>query len=293
MNVVPGPLSSDRGVARDEVVVWMDGAIRTDEQARLTVVDRGLMVGTAAFETMKVVRGEVFAVRRHLARLRRTCEVLRVPLEPTDQALRAALAEAVEAAGPAAGRVRLTATGGTSAGRPPSILVMVTPRTTPPSTVSCVTVTWRRNEKGPITGLKTTSYAENAIAIARAQELGADEAIFANTAGDLCEGATSNVFVGLGNVLVTPSLASGCLAGVTRELLVEELRRTDPAGVGAIELDLPVEVLERADEVFVTSSTRGVAPVVEVDGRPMAAPGPLTTAAQRAWSRIESGPIDP
>ncbi len=277
----------------DEAVVWMDGAVRTADEARITVVDRGVMVGAAAFETMKVIGGQAFALRRHLARLRRTCEVLRIPVAPSDDELRAAIAEAVEAAGPAAGRVRMTITGGTSAGRPPSLLVLVTPRTPPPLTVRCVTVPWRRNEKGATAGLKTTSYAENVIAIARAQELGADEPIFANTAGDLCEGATSNIFVGLGGVLVTPSLAAGGLAGVTRELLLEELARSSPPSTCVLEVDLPVEVLGRADEVFITSSTRGVAPVVDIDGRTFGAPGPLTLEAQRAWARIEAGPIDP
>src|SRR4029453_16325426 len=80
---------------------------------------------------------------------------------------------------------------------------------------------WPRNERGATAGLKTTSYAENAIALAWAVERGASEAIFANTTGALCEGTGSNVFVSFDGRLVTPPLSAGCLAGVTRELLLE------------------------------------------------------------------------
>ena len=76
---------------------------------------------------------------------------------------------------------------------------------------------FRRNEFSAVAGLKTTSYAENALALAKAEELDADEAIFANTAGMLCEGTGSNVFVVLDGEVLTPPLSSGCLAGITRD----------------------------------------------------------------------------
>ena len=88
-----------------------------------------------------------------------------------------------------------------------------------------VTVPWVRNERAATAGLKTTSYAENVIALAHAKERGALEAVFGNTRGELCEATGSNVFVVVDGVLRTPPLDSGCLAGITRELLLEWCRR--------------------------------------------------------------------
>ena len=85
-----------------------------------------------------------------------------------------------------------------------------------PVATTVTTVPWTRNENGATAGLKTTSYAENVIALAHAAERGGTEAIFANTAGHLCEGTGSNVFYVVDGELRTPTLASGCLAGVTR-----------------------------------------------------------------------------
>ena len=92
-------------------------------------------------------------------------------------------------------------------------------------------VPWPRNELGALSGLKTTSYAENVRALAYAAERGGSEAIFANTAANLCEGTGTNIFVVAGGRLITPPLSAGCLAGVTRALVLE--------WVGAAEEDMP------------------------------------------------------
>ncbi len=88
-----------------------------------------------------------------------------------------------------------------------------------------MTVPWVRNERSAVAGLKTTSYAENVRALAYAKERGGSEAIFANTVGDLCEGTGSNIFCVYDGELVTPTLESGALAGVTRTLVLDLVRR--------------------------------------------------------------------
>ena len=108
-------------------------------------------------------------------------------------------------------------------------------------------------------GVKTISYGENVVALAYARERGAGEAIFANLAGNLCEGTGTNVFLAVGGRLVTPPLSSGCLAGVTRDLLLELL--------DVVEDDLPLSALASADEAFLSSSTREVQPISAVDGQ--------------------------
>ena len=126
---------------------------------------------------------------------------------------------------------------------------------------------WPRNERGATAGLKTTSYAENVIALRAAHDAGADEALFVDTRGRVCEGTGSNVFYFVNGHLVTPSLATGCLAGVTRELVMEL--------VDVMVADAPVGLLGGADEAFITSSTRDVLPVSHLDGHAFpACPGP-------------------
>jgi branched-chain amino acid aminotransferase len=155
-----------------------------------------------------------------------------------------------------------------------------------PDSTAAVTVPWTRNERGALTGLKTTSYAENVVALARAHQHGASEALFANTVGQLCEGTGSNVFVVLDGEIHTPPVASGCLAGITRALTVE--------WTGAKETDLPLDVLERADEVFLTSSLRDVQAVHLVDERQLpGVAGPVTAKVMRVFDERSGDDLDP
>jgi branched-chain amino acid aminotransferase len=146
-------------------------------------------------------------------------------------------------------------------------------------TAQVATVPWPRNERGAIAGLKTTSYAENVVARAEAKRRGATEAVFANLAGHLCEGTGSNVFYVVDGELRTPTLASGCLAGVTRGLVLEWF--------GGREVDEPIEVLAEASEVFLASTTRDVQGVERWDDRDLPAPGPVTVEALATWRRRE------
>jgi len=239
-----------------------------------------------------VVRGVPFAARRHLGRLRRSAAGLRLDIPLDDDQLRAALATVIAANGVDRGRLRLTVTGGISPlgsdrGASGSTVIVATADLPQwESTTAVVTVPWRRNEHSAVAGLKTTSYAENVVALDHAHERGGTEAIFANTAGALCEGTGSNVFVVVDGRLCTPPLSSGCLAGITRELLVEI--------VDVDEIDLPLTALADAEEAFLTSSTRDVQAIRSVDDHDLgAAPGPLTTAAATAFAALLARDLDP
>jgi len=154
----------------------------------------------------------------------------------------------------------------------------------PEPETAVVTVPWPRNERGALAGLKTTSYAENVVALARAHEEGASEAVFTNLAGNLCEGTGSNVFYVVDGRLRTPSLASGCLAGISRALLLE--------WYDGQEIDEPIEVLGTADEIFLVSTTRDVQPVTRCDDRTLAV-GPVTEQCRKVWAQREVESIDP
>ncbi len=264
---------------------WINGQLLSDPTApAVPVTDHGLTVGDAVFEAIKVVDGQPFALQRHLDRLERSAAGLGlVGLDPDD--VRRGVQAVLEAEHLALGRLRITVTGGNAplgSGRgtdPVTVIVVASPMEPAAETTAVVTVPWPRNERGALAGLKTTSYGENVVALARAQQAGASEAIFANLAGDLCEGTGSNVFYVVGGELRTPTLDSGCLAGVTRALVIDWF--------GAKEVDEPIEVAAGAEEIFLVSTTRDVQGVHRWDERTLEAPGPVTRAAAQAWRQRE------
>ncbi|MGI9120744.1 MAG: aminotransferase class IV [Acidimicrobiales bacterium] len=271
--------------------IWVDGSLVAPRAAVVSAFDHGLTVGDGVFETLRVVRGAPFALRRHLDRLACSAAGLGLGL-PDRSVLERAAAEVVADAGLADARLRLTVTAGPAplgSGRgtaEPTLIVAVAPPQPFPAVVEVAVVPWPRNERSAVVGVKTTSYAENVVALAHARRLGAGEAIFANTRGELCEGTGSNVVVAVGGRLVTPPLSSGCLAGVTRSLVLEL--------VDVAEGDLPVSALAEADEAFLTSTTRECQPIAAVDGRLLAsAPGPLTKAAMVAFADLVARDLDP
>ncbi|MGV9559292.1 aminotransferase class IV [Streptomyces sp. NPDC003401] len=271
--------------------IWLDGGLQDAESARVSVFDHGLTVGDGVFETVKAVDGEAFALTRHLDRLTRSARGLGLPGPDLDEVRRACAA--VLAANPMPlGRLRITFTGGHGplgsdrGEHGPTLVVALGGTARRPDSTAVITVPWTRNERGALTGLKTTSYAENVVALERAHRHGATEALFGNTVGRLCEGTGSNVFVVLDGEIHTPPLASGCLAGITRELTVE--------WTGAKETDLPLDVLERAEEVFLTSTLRDVQAVHRVDGRELpGVAGPVTAKAMRVFDERAADDLDP
>ncbi|MFM9552912.1 MULTISPECIES: aminotransferase class IV [Streptomyces] len=271
--------------------IWLDGGLQDIDSARVSVLDHGLTVGDGVFETVKTVEGRPFALTRHLDRLTLSARGLGLP-EPDLDEVRRACHAVLEAEPVALGRLRITYTGGLSplgsdrGDHGPTLVVALGETTRRADSTATITVPWTRNERGALTGLKTTSYAENVVALARAHEQGATEALFANTVGQLCEGTGSNVFVVLDGEIHTPPVASGCLAGITRALVVE--------WTGARETDLPLDVLDRADEVFLTSSLRDVQSVHRVDARDLSAtPGPVTAKAMRVFDERSGDDLDP
>jgi branched-chain amino acid aminotransferase len=155
-----------------------------------------------------------------------------------------------------------------------------------PDTADVSVVPWPRNERGALSGLKTTSYGENAKALEYAHGHGASEAIFGNLAGNLCEGTGSNVFVVRDGRLITPPLSSGCLAGVTRALVLE--------WAGGEEEDIPLAEFTGVDEAFLTSTTRDVQPIRAVDGKILpASPGPITRKVMEAFAERSAADLDP
>ena len=262
------------------------------DQARVSVFDHGITVGDGVFETLKVLGGEPLALTRHLHRLVRSCEVLGLQPPNLDD-IREAVGEVIRGEPEASdlGRLRITCTGGAGPlasdrqdGSQTTIIALKSMQPWP-ATTSAVVVPWVRNERSAVTGAKTTSYAENVVALQWAHDRGFSEGLFANTLGQISEGTGTNVFVVKDGDVLTPPVSSGCLAGITRELLLEWGLATEAA--------LSLEDLESADEVFLTSSTRDVHPVTKLGDRTWSEPGPETRFVAAQYIRTISQDIDP
>ena len=212
------------------LAAWVDGKITESGLAHLRADDHAVIVGDGVFETLLAVRSRsgrsAFAVRRHLERLRHSAAVMHMDCPYGDDDLRDAIEQCLAAA-PEAGLVRVTVTSGTGplgSGRGPgpgSTIVMVGHAPPPYQPGARVAVMpFPRNERSALSGVKTTSYAENVLALRMARRRGASEALFADTRGRLSEGTGSNVFWIDGTTVRTPPLDTGCLAGVTRSLVI-------------------------------------------------------------------------
>lgn len=296
----------------DGIRVWVSGQGLVQGPA-VDALDHGVTVGDAVFETAKIDHGRVFARTRHHDRLDASLAGLGLP--PADRGLLDEGIAAVLAGEPIEhGRLRYSVTAGPGplgsdrleGAMTHIVLAGALPRSGPTTTVAVVP--WTRNERAATTGLKTTSYAENVVALAAAKRLGATEALLANTQGQLCEGTGSNVFVVLDGQVLTPAMSTGPLAGITRALVLEWGQQ---AGLPVAEAELDLEVLERAEEVFLTSSTRdvqavsavevvtgvqttaGAVPDVALSRRDLAAPGPLTTELMELFAARAGADLDP
>ncbi|HRQ90601.1 MAG TPA: aminotransferase class IV, partial [Bacteroidia bacterium] len=163
--------------------------------------------------------------------------------------------------------------------------VEATPPPPHPPEAAVVTGPFVRNERSPLAGLKTVNYGENIVALRAAREAGADEALFQNTRGELCEGTWSNVFVRVADRWLTPPLDSGCLPGITRQLVIALFREL---GIGIEESTLLIDEVNRVESGFLTSSLREIQPISTLDGRTLLA-APEIRALQASYRQTRSG----
>ncbi|WP_084126616.1 aminotransferase class IV [Demequina sp. NBRC 110054] len=281
-------------------VAWIDGVLQDPSAPAIAPVDHGFTVGDGVFETLEVRKGAAFALTRHLHRLVYSSE--RMGFKGLDVDLvRRGVEEALAEAGDDATRVRITVTSGhgpmsSVRGEGPLRVVVIVTGGPAPARCRAVRSPWCRNERSAVTGVKSTSYAENAVMAAYAGSKGADETIMANTQGHLCEGTGTNVFLEKDGEVVTPPLASGCLAGITRGLLLEWGARAGVpvrvAAPGELTMSALDEVLRGEAHLAVTSSTRGLQHVEMLDGVELAQ-GRLLERLSGVYSSAADVDLDP
>lgn len=265
--------------------MWINGELVDEALPAVFANDHGFLLGDGVFDTLAIHNRSPVFLDRHLRRLRKGIDRLQITNAPTDEELRAALFQLIKANDIDAARARITITPGPGSsprdrGVQPLTVISTSPLHHAPSSVSLCTVQWTRNERSPLAGIKSTSWGENATILRFATTNGFDNAILCDSTGRLSECTTSNVYLVIDEQIVTPSLDSGCLPGIIREVLIDEQF--------VIEQDLVPSDLALATEVFITSSTTGIVPVHCVDERSYATVGHLTARAMEIIERLSS-----
>jgi len=275
--------------------VSIDGRVGSPEDVTLKVTDNGFVFGDSAYETLRTYGGQPFELDRHLLRLRRSIALLGFELRISDDEIKARIFGCLSFAGNDESYLRVIVSRGVGDmsyrfERIPEPTVAMYVKPLEPNNealyekgAAAAIVSIRRN---PIEALnpaiKASNLLNNALATREAYAKGAFEAILLNTRDEVAEGAGSNVFIVKGGRLLTPPLSCGLLAGITRELTLEIAAAK---GVPYEERVLGAPDLRTADELFITSTLKELAPMVTLDGAPIGsgAPGPVTKSLLQAY----------
>ena len=231
----------------------------------------GLLSGWGVFTTLRVADGVPFAFERHWARLSRDAATMNVTLPGDPESLRRHLLELVEANHALNSTLRLAIVrngggmwAGPSNGRASDVIALTADSKDWGEGVKLGYVEHARYAACEFSTTKILSWAMNLTWVERAGQRGLDEVILLNEFGDVAECTSANIFASTGGQVWTPPVSSGCLPGITREVLLREIHMP---GIRIDEKTLTPADLENADEVFITSTTRNLLPVREIEGR--------------------------
>jgi len=272
-----------------EQIVYLNGALLPRSQAKISPFDLGFLYGYSLFETMRAYSGRIFRLERHLERLSTSAKLLGLPLNAF--VIEKACYDTLKANNLKEARIRLTVSIGEGEAVPdlpkhpkPTVLVIATSYI-PPSAETyrngykALVSALRQNSQSPLSRLKSANYLNNVLARREARAAGADEAILLNEQGFLCEGSTSNIFLVSKGTLITPGEESGCLPGVTRQVVMELVQAL---GISLVEREVRLEELLRADEAFLTNSIMELMPLAEVNGQRIGR-GKVTESLMQAY----------
>jgi len=277
--------------------VWLDGRQVAPDEASVSVFDRGFLYGDSVFEVMRTYGGVVFGLGLHLRRLGHSAERvgIRLPLSLAQLADEIDVALAAFTARELKLRVVVTRGRGplsldpTTAGTATRLLIL-SPLAAQPEHlyqrgVSVALVAGGALPGSPVAGAKVSNYLANLLAAHEARRGGAYEALLVGPAGELREGASSNVFIVEQGRVRTPRPEAGILAGVTRAAVFEAARR---CGVPLDEDLLFASHVYRAQECFLTSSLREIVPIVCADGVAIGSgePGPVTRRLHAGFRQL-------
>jgi branched-chain amino acid aminotransferase len=278
--------------------VSVNGRITGERDAVISVFDHGFLYGEGVYETLRTYAGKPFLYDRHLRRLRRSAELIALPVPFSDGGLATEI-EATIAASDVRGEayIRVLVTRGVGdltydpvATPTPSVVIIVKPHVDPPpevyrNGVAVVIVDIVRNHPASVSPMiKSNNLMNSALAMQEALRRGGYEAVMRNFRGELTECAVANLFVVRDGAALTPPLSAGLLPGITREYVLEIGARE---GIDMREATLRDDDLFAADEAFLTGTTREIVPIVKVNDRSIGAgtPGPVTRRLLDAFRR--------
>ena len=276
--------------------VNVNGHIVDGQSAVVSVFDHGFLFGEGIYETLRTYNHRPFLLDRHLRRLRASAAMIALSVPLSDSEFSTRITGTMEASGLAEERyIRLLLTRGVgdlsydpAVCAAPSLVIIVKPHSeTPPDVLThgitiIVSSVLRNHPRAINPRIKSNNLLNNALAMQEALRNGADEALMRNHRGEISECAQSNVFLVRNGEALTPPLEAGLLEGVTRNFVFEVGKET---GIPVRESVLHDPDLEKADEMFITSTTREILPVTAIDGRPVGSgePGPVTRTLAEAF----------
>ena len=277
------------------MLVYLNGHFVPREEANVSVYDHGFLYGDGIYETMRAYGGKIFLLARHLSRLKRSADALALSLPLPIDKIGETLNEALTVNKLREAYVRIQVTRGTgeigldpALCPAPTMVILVKPfKDYPPALyekgVNVAIVGTRRNHPLSLDpAIKSTNFLNNILAKMESLQAGAYEGIMLNWKGYVAEGTISNIFAFRKRVLATPSLETGILDGITRDLVI---RLAKQSKIDVEERLLRPRDLARADECFITNTTVEILPVTAIDGAPVGsgAPGPVTLKLLNAY----------
>lgn len=280
-----------------EQIVFLNGILVPRSQARISPFDLGFLYGYGLFETMRAYSGHIFRLEMHLERLRASGKLL--GLDVNAQQLEKACHDTLKANKLDDARIRLTISIGEGEAIPDrpkqarSTVFVVALRYNPPPPETyqngyrAIVSSIRQNSRSPLSRLKTVNYLNNILARQEAKANGADEALMLNERGLLCEGSTSNLFIVYRGSLITPGEESGCLPGITRQVVLEIAKGT---GINISQRKVRLEELQCADEAFLTNSLIELMPLTRVNGKMIGRgqKGKITSRLMSAYKKLST-----
>ena len=277
--------------------VFIDGKLVPSEEAKISVYDHGFLYGDGIFETMRSYDGKIFKIKRHLERINDTAKILEMKIPWTRVQMEEAIYQTIAKNNLLEnGYIRLSITRGVGpigidpeVCELPTIIIMTKELKIDPQIYNCgidaiVVKTLRNSIESTDPRLKTMNFLNNVIAKMEVKKVGATEGIMLNAKGDVAEATVSNIFVYQEGVLKTPSIETGILPGITREIVLELSTRITKT----IECTLKPQDLFNAEEIFLTNSISEIIPVTSLNGKTIAtgAPGALTKMIHQEYRSL-------
>jgi branched-chain amino acid aminotransferase len=278
--------------------VYIDGQLYAKEDAKISVYDHGLLYGDGVFEGIRSYGGKVFRMEAHLDRLWSSAKAILLTIPISREEMATAIEKTLAVNGIQDGYIRVVVTRGIGTlgldpnrcSRPNVIIITdyfaLYPEELYRKGLEIVTVSVQRNHPAALSPrIKSLNYLNNILAKIEGQQAGCVEALMLNHKGEVAECTGDNIFLVRDGELLTPSMESGILEGITREAVIELARA---AGIAVHEVPLTKHDVYIADECFLTGSAAEVVPVVKVDSRVIGCgvPGPMTRSLIERFHKL-------